>query len=65
MKISGKEYKVVGECETVFETEKAVLILIDDEERWIPKSQLEDWPDVSESGEIIITKQWGEKEGIC
>lgn len=65
MKINGKEYKIVEDCETVSETDNAVLILIDNEEKWIPKSQLEDWPDKGEEGEIIITKWWGEKEGIC
>jgi hypothetical protein len=36
------------------ETDDAVLIEFADGEIWLPKSQLEDWPDIEEEGEVII-----------
>lgn len=46
----------------VHETELAVLIDCGlKDPLWFPKSHLEDWPDVGESGEILMT-EWIAKE---
>lgn len=39
------------------ETEKALRVDFGTETVWIPKSQVEDYPDVGESGEILM-KEW-------
>jgi hypothetical protein len=39
------------------ETNEAILIKIDKENIWLPKSQLDDYPEVGESG-IILIKTW-------
>jgi len=39
------------------ETDKAVRIDFGDKTLWVPKSQMEDWPDVGETGEVLI-KEW-------
>ncbi len=64
MKINGKKYITLEIEETVHETDGAILVNYEGDETWIPKSQLEDWPDVGESGEIIVTEWWAEKEGL-
>ena len=43
--------------ELVKETDEAILIRIEDEETWLPKSQCEDWPDEGEAG-VVIMKEW-------
>jgi len=35
-----------------------------DKDVWLPKSQLEDWPDVGESGEILMTEWMAIKKGL-
>lgn len=49
------------------ETRKAILVQIDDEEYWIPKSQVEDDSEVYQSGdegELVVTSWFAEKEGL-
>ena len=41
----------------VAETDLAILVKMDGNDIWLPKSQLDDWPDVGDSGTIII-KTW-------
>lgn len=49
------------------ETEKAVLCVIDGEEKWIPKSQISDDSDVygkGHEGDLIVTEWFAKKEGL-
>lgn len=36
------------------ETEMAILFNDGELEEWLPKSQLEDWPDAGETGEVLM-----------
>ena len=49
----GKDYIAL---EGFVKRESAMAILADVEGKnvWLPKSQLEDWPDVGDEGEILI-----------
>ncbi len=50
------------------ETHKAILVVIDDEdEYWIPKSQIDEDSEVyaaGHSGTLIVTTWFAEKEGL-
>ena len=62
---SNSKYMVEIACSTIQETEKAVLIDIGLKEPvWLPKSQLEDWPDKGYDGEIILSEQYAKKKGL-
>ena len=39
---------------TKAETDLAVLIEFADSEEWFPKSQLEEWPDIDEEGDVVL-----------
>jgi hypothetical protein len=39
------------------ESQMAIRVDFGTETIWLPKSQIEDWPDVGESGEILM-KEW-------
>ena len=56
-----KDYITLMVDEVRYESPDAVLVLIDGEKIWLPKSQLEDWPEVGTAGEIIIA-EWLAKE---
>lgn len=43
------------------ETDLAVRIDFGDKTVWLPKSQMEDWPNVGETGEVLV-KEWIAKE---
>ena len=46
-------------------TEKAILFLIGDEERWVPKSLIEDPDELEEGGGDVSIQFWFvEKEGL-
>lgn len=32
---------------------------------WIPKSQLEDWPDIGKSGEVLMKEWIAKSNGLC
>ena len=50
---SDPEYvEIIGT--TLRETDDAVLIEFADGEVWLPKSQLEGWPDVGEEGDVVM-----------
>ena len=51
------DWTEIGVDKVTAETDLAILVVIDKDEHWLPKSQLEDWPDVGESGSLII-KTW-------
>ena len=48
------EYVVIQVDNVIHETDEAILIEVDKEAQWLPKSQLEDWPRVGDSGEISV-----------
>lgn len=57
-----REKEVIDfDCDVQHETEKAWLMLINDEEHWIPKSvsQYD-----AETGKITVEKWWAKKEGL-
>jgi hypothetical protein len=50
------------------ETAKAILCVIENEEFWVPKSQIHDNSEVYEKGQdgtLIVTSWWAEKEGLA
>lgn len=55
-------------CEGVRETQKAVLVRLDDgSEHWVPKSQIHEDSEVYASGTdgtLIVSRWWAEKEGL-
>jgi len=59
----------IGRGRCVRETEKAILVQIDDEddERWIPKSVVHDDSEVYEmpgEGTVVVQKWWATREGL-
>jgi hypothetical protein len=49
------------------DTPKAILVLIDEREVWVPKSVIHDDSEVytkNTEGDLIIERWWAEKEGI-
>ena len=50
------------------ETEKAILVEIEGDKYWVPKSQLDKNSEVNEKGDegtLITTRWWAEKEGLA
>jgi hypothetical protein len=49
------------------ESDKALFVEIEGEERWIPKSQIDDDSEVfanGHSGMLVVNEWWAEKEGL-
>lgn len=58
----------VDDCEAIHETEKAVLIKLDDEEWWVPRSVICEDSEVANSGDegtLTIKRWWAEKQGLA
>lgn len=58
------------EVETVeAETEKAILVEIEGEKHWVPKSQIHDDSEVyskeSGGGTLIVSEWWAKKQGLA
>lgn len=57
----------VGQAESIRETEKAVLIKIEDEQEvWVPKSQIHDDSDVwkdGQKGTLVVSQWYAEQKG--
>jgi hypothetical protein len=54
-------------AECIKETDLAILVVIDGEEYWIPRSQMSDESDVygeGQSGTLIITEWIAEQKGL-
>jgi endo-beta-N-acetylglucosaminidase D len=50
------------------ETEKAILVEIEGDKYWVPKSQVHEDSEVNEKGDegiLITTRWWAEKEGLA
>ncbi len=66
----GREDTVSFDVETVeAETEKAILVEIEGEKEWVPKSQITEDSEVyskkSGGGELIVTRWWAEQAGLA
>lgn len=51
---------------TVHETDEAIMcdFGMAGDVVWLPKSQLEDWPDVGDSGEVLMPEWLAEEKGL-
>lgn len=51
-----------------YETDKAILVEIEGEDFWVPKSQIDDDSEVfsqkSGTGTLIVSVWWAEKQGL-
>lgn len=57
---------VMGEGKCTQDTEKALLIVIDDKKLWIPKSVVHDDSEVyrtGQEGKVVVKLWWAEKNG--
>ena len=60
-----EEEYVEIDVRTLHWTEFAVLFDVGgDEDVWIPKSALEDWPDKRQNGVAIVARWFAEKKGL-
>ncbi len=70
MRFGGKDEGTnLGEAVCVYETEKAILVRLEDvgTEIWVPKSCVHDDSEVYEEngeGELVVAAWWAEKEGL-
>lgn len=53
------------DVETIEETDEAVLFDDGDGQFWVPKSCMEEWPDIGDSGVAMVAEWFCEKEGLC
>lgn len=63
---SGSEAHAMGQGKCKRDTEKALLITIDDKDVWVPKSCVHDDSEVYEvghEGEVVVKRWWAEKNG--
>ena len=59
---------VTFDCTYVSETDRAVLVNVEDEEIWLPKSQVDDLGDNNERGDeltLSIPEWLADQHGIC
>jgi len=49
---------------TISESDLAVQIDFGDAVKWIPKSQMEDWPNIGFNGSVLIKEWIAKKEGL-
>lgn len=49
---------------TLRQSANAVLLDIEGEEVWVPKSIMEEWPDVDDEGEIELPEWFAIQEGL-
>lgn len=52
------------DAEVICDTEAAVLLDDGDVREWIPKSQLEDWPETGKTGTVVIAEWIAEQKGF-
>ena len=52
------------DAKVICETEAAILIDDGDTREWIPKSQLEDWPEVEKTGTVLIAEWIAAEKGF-
>lgn len=64
-KFSNKKEIIEIEGEVIIETDLAIMINAEGgDEIWLPKSQLEDWPDVGDEGEILLPRWLAEEKEL-
>lgn len=64
----GEDAVVVGRANVLRSTEKALLVELEGEEKWIPKSCIHDDSEVYDDGhegELVLKKWFAEKEGLA
>lgn len=58
----------IQDVEPVRETDKALLVEVDGEQKWCPKSVIDDDSEVysmkSGGGTLVVQRWWAEKEGL-
>lgn len=57
----------IDDVEVKVETDKALLVDIDGDEYWLPKSQILEDSEVQgkdDVGTLLVTRWWAEKEGL-
>ena len=64
----GEEYAEI-DVTTIGETDFAVkfddgIERVGDEVLWVPKSVMEDWPDLYKTGTALVARWFAEKEGL-
>jgi len=62
-----EEYICVEDASCEKETGAAILVEIDGESVWVPKSQIHEDSEVYEedtSGNLIVSKWWGKEKGL-
>lgn len=62
----GNEAHAMGQGKCTRDTERAILVVIDDRSIWIPKSCVHDDSEVWEpgqEGEVVTKRWWAEKNG--
>lgn len=72
MAISKTDGVNLGQAQLVRETDKAVLVELEDDDqsqRWIPKSQIHDDSEVfnkdNATGDLVVTRWFAEKESLA
>jgi len=61
---NGIEYAEIDVL-TKHETSEAVLFDTgDDDDHWVPKSLLKDWPSIRHTGTALVQRWFAEKEGL-
>ncbi len=62
--VYGVSMTVELELEVVHETADAILVFDGDDQIWIPKSLLDEWPEVGETKTIEIPEWFAEEKGL-
>jgi hypothetical protein len=60
----GKQNIIEIDGTTIRETEAAILFNDGELEEWLPKSQLEDWPDVGGTGAVVMPEWLAKDKGF-
>ena len=58
------DYVTIDVDEVIRETDDAILVDLEGGKYWLPKSQLEDWPDKGEKGEVEISEWMAIEKGL-
>lgn len=59
----GIEYAIL-DVTTKHQTDDAVLFDYDGKDTWIPKSVMEDWPDIGDNGEAMVKMWFAVEKGL-
>lgn len=65
-RFNNDETHLMGEGRCIRESDKAILVRIDDKETWVPKSVVHDDSEVwkkDDEGKLVVKLWWAEKNG--